>query len=103
LIVYHPINILEGEKQMIRSIRKNVQKNKKKSMAMALVLGLSASLALTGCSNNDSASSDKKADAAFHKTGLPIVDKQVTLNIVSPKAALAPDYSKMVRMVPLSH
>ncbi|PFN98593.1 ABC transporter substrate-binding protein [Bacillus sp. AFS076308] len=65
-------------------------------MAMALILGLSASLALTGCSNSDSASSEKKADTPFHKTGLPIVDKQVTLNIVSPKAALAPDYSKMV-------
>ncbi|WP_255286700.1 MULTISPECIES: ABC transporter substrate-binding protein [unclassified Bacillus (in: firmicutes)] len=81
---------------MLKSIKKNVQKNKKKSMAMALILGLSASLALTGCSNSDSASSEKKADTPFHKTGLPIVDKQVTLNIVSPKAALAPDYSKMV-------
>nr|WP_263326314.1 ABC transporter substrate-binding protein [Neobacillus sp. Marseille-Q6967] len=81
---------------MLKSIKKNVQRNKKKSMAMALVLGLSATLALTGCSNNDSASSEKKTETAFNKTGLPIVDKKVTLNFVSPKAALAPDYSEMV-------
>lgn len=70
-------------------------KNKKK-VSMALVLGLTASLALTGCTNNESAGSDKAEKVAFNETGLPIVDKQVTLNIVSPKAALAPDYSEMV-------
>lgn len=76
-------------------MKKGMVKNKKK-VSMALVLGLTASLALTGCTNNESAGSDKAEKVAFNKTGLPIVDKQVTLNIVSPKAALAPDYSEMV-------
>lgn len=76
-------------------MKKRMVKNKKK-VSMALVLGLTASLALTGCTNNESAGSDKAEKVAFNKTGLPIVDKQVTLNIVSPKAALAPDYSEMV-------
>ncbi|WHX99204.1 ABC transporter substrate-binding protein [Neobacillus sp. DY30] len=80
---------------MLKSMKKRMVKNKKK-VSMALVLGLTASLALTGCTNNESAGSDKAEKVAFNKTGLPIVDKQVTLNIVSPKAALAPDYSEMV-------
>jgi putative aldouronate transport system substrate-binding protein len=80
---------------MLKSMKKRMVKNKKK-VSMALVLGLTASLALTGCTNNESAGSDKAEKVAFNETGLPIVDKQVTLNIVSPKAALAPDYSEMV-------
>lgn len=76
-------------------MKKRMVKNKKK-VSMALVLGLTASLALTGCTNNESTGSDKAEKVAFNETGLPIVDKQVTLNIVSPKAALAPDYSEMV-------
>jgi putative aldouronate transport system substrate-binding protein len=80
---------------MLKSMKKRIVKNKKK-VSMALVLGLTASLALTGCTNNESAGSDKAEKVAFNETGLPIVDKQVTLNIVSPKAALAPDYSEMV-------
>jgi putative aldouronate transport system substrate-binding protein len=80
---------------MLKSMKKRMVKNKKR-VSMALVLGLTASLALTGCTNNESAGSDKAEKVAFNETGLPIVDKQVTLNIVSPKAALAPDYSEMV-------
>lgn len=80
---------------MLKSMKKRMVKNRKR-VSMALVLGLTASLALTGCTNNESAGSDKAEKVAFNETGLPIVDKQVTLNIVSPKAALAPDYSEMV-------
>jgi putative aldouronate transport system substrate-binding protein len=80
---------------MLKSMKKRMVKNKKK-VSMALVLGLTASLALTGCTNNETTGSDKAEKVAFNETGLPIVDKQVTLNIVSPKAALAPDYSEMV-------
>ncbi|AYA78460.1 ABC transporter substrate-binding protein [Bacillus sp. Y1] len=69
---------------------------KRSKASTILVVGLTATLALTGCTNNDSASSNNAEKVAFNKTGLPIVDKQVTLNIVSPKAALAPDYSEMV-------
>lgn len=78
---------------MLKSMRKRMKKSKTSTI---LVLGLTATLALTGCTNNDSASSNSAEKVAFNKTGLPIVDKQVTLNIVSSKAALAPDYSEMV-------
>lgn len=78
---------------MLKSMRKRMKKSKASTI---LVLGLTATLALTGCTNNDSASSDSAEKVTFNKTGLPIVDKQVTLNIVSSKAALAPDYSEMV-------
>ena len=33
--------------------------------------------------------------ANFNKTGLPIVNEQVSLRMVSPKAALAPEYTEM--------
>lgn len=78
---------------MLKSMRKRMKRSKASTI---LVVGLTATLALTGCTNNDSASSNNAEKVAFNKTGLPIVDKQVTLNIVSPKAALAPDYSEMV-------
>ncbi|USK47947.1 ABC transporter substrate-binding protein [Bacillus sp. CMF12] len=80
---------------MLKSMKKRMKSNKKK-VSMALVFGLSASLALTGCSNNDSAKTDPAEKAVFNETGLPIVDKKVTLHFVSPKAPLAPDYSEMV-------
>lgn len=81
---------------MIRSIKRSMERNKKKKMSMALVLGLSASLALSGCTSSESGKESKESAAAFNETGLPIVEKEVTLNFVSPKQPLAPDYSEMV-------
>ncbi|KIL45189.1 ABC transporter substrate-binding protein [Jeotgalibacillus soli] len=79
---------------MIRAMKRSIERNKKKKMSIALALGLSASFALTGCSSNES---EKEASAVpFNETGLPIVEKEVTLNFVSPKQPLAPDYSEMV-------
>ncbi|AOK92848.1 ABC transporter substrate-binding protein [Paenibacillus polymyxa] len=62
------------------------------------LLVLAGVFALSGCSGggeskNQAVNPDQ--DANFNKTGLPIVKEAVTLKMVSPKAALAPDYSKM--------
>lgn len=81
---------------MIRSIKRSMERNKKKKISMALALGLSASLALTGCTSNESGKESKEATTAFNESGLPIVEEEVTLNFVSPKQPLAPDYSEMV-------
>ena len=63
------------------------------------ILMLAGVFALSGCSGSGGESKDQVVnpdqDANFNKTGLPIVKEAVTLKMVSPKAALAPDYSKM--------
>lgn len=60
---------------------------------------LAGVFALSGCSGGGGESKNQTVnpdqDANFNKTGLPIVKEAVTLKMVSPKAALAPDYSKM--------
>ncbi|WP_413466013.1 ABC transporter substrate-binding protein [Metabacillus litoralis] len=72
------------------------RKNKKK-LVMALAFGLSTSLALTGCTSSEAGKESENAEViSFNETGLPIVEKEVTLNFVSPKQPLAPDYSEMV-------
>jgi len=81
---------------MIRSIKRKMERNKKKKMSIVLALGLSASLALTGCSSSESGKESKESAVAFNESGLPIVEEEVTLNFVSPKQPLAPDYSEMV-------
>ncbi|MBO3287191.1 ABC transporter substrate-binding protein [Paenibacillus sp. FSL M8-0228] len=63
------------------------------------ILMLAGVFALSGCSGGGGESKNQTVnpdqDANFNKTGLPIVKEAVTLKMVSPKAALAPDYSKM--------
>jgi putative aldouronate transport system substrate-binding protein len=63
------------------------------------ILMLAGMFALSGCSGGGGESKNQTVnpdqDANFNKTGLPIVKEAVTLKMVSPKAALAPDYSKM--------
>ncbi|WP_336078411.1 ABC transporter substrate-binding protein [Paenibacillus sp. 203] len=63
------------------------------------ILMLAGVFALSGCSGGGGESKNQAVnpdqDANFNKTGLPIVKEAVTLKMVSPKAALAPDYSKM--------
>ncbi|MCM3575589.1 ABC transporter substrate-binding protein [Mesobacillus subterraneus] len=75
---------------MQRAIRRN---RKRKITSMALTIGLGASLLLTGCKSEEAGA--KKDEAPFNETGLPIVDKEVTIEIVSSKAPLAPDYEEM--------
>lgn len=77
----------------------------KKTGSMAVGVVLAASLMLSACtgsngnqeSNNGNAGNGAaaEAEANFNKEGLPIVNEKVTLSIVSPKAALAPEYNEM--------
>lgn len=66
-----------------------------KSSAIWIV---SAALVLSACSNGNGSNnqgSDPSKKVAFHQTGLPIVDETVTLKMVAPKSALAPEFSEM--------
>ena len=54
------------------------------------------SLALSACSGGTDAAVDDESSAfGFNETGLPIVDKTLTLSIAGEKASLAPDYNEM--------
>jgi putative aldouronate transport system substrate-binding protein len=68
-------------------------KNMKKLFSIGTTVMLSASLVLAGCQSKETTSDKEKVD--FTETGLPIVKNKVSLNIVAPKAPLAPDYSEM--------
>ncbi|OKP89847.1 ABC transporter substrate-binding protein [Paenibacillus sp. P32E] len=63
------------------------------------ILVLAGAFALSGCSGNGNGSKNQAKspdqEANFNKTGLPIVKEVVSLRMVSPKAALAPEYSEM--------
>ncbi|NMP11612.1 ABC transporter substrate-binding protein [Paenibacillus polymyxa] len=63
------------------------------------MLMLAGVFVLSGCSGGGGESKNQTVnpdqDANFNKTGLPIVKEAVALKMVSPKAALAPEYSKM--------
>lgn len=71
----------------------------RKSIGITLGMILSIGVVMAGCSNSkDSdpkASSSAKADSEVSKDGLPIVKNKITLKMVAPKAALAPDYGEM--------
>lgn len=71
----------------------------KSILKSAGIVMLAGAFAISGCSGggSDSKNQAENADqeANFNQTGLPIVKEAVTLKMVSPKAALAPDYSKM--------
>ncbi|HBU83893.1 MAG TPA: ABC transporter substrate-binding protein [Paenibacillus sp.] len=58
------------------------------------ILMMAGAFALSGCSG-DSKNQSENSAASFNKTGLPIVNEPVSLKMVSPKAALAPEYSQM--------
>ncbi len=54
------------------------------------------SLALTACgSSSDAAVDDESSEFGFNETGLPIVEKSLTLSIAGEKSSLAPDYNDM--------
>lgn len=63
------------------------------------ILVLAGAFALSGCSgngngtNNQAENSNQKDN--FNATGLPVVNKPVSLRMVAPKAALAPEFSEM--------
>ncbi|MGW9527946.1 ABC transporter substrate-binding protein [Paenibacillus terrae] len=63
------------------------------------ILILAGAFALSGCSGGGGESKNQAVnpdqDTNFNKTGLPIVKEAVSLKMVSPKAALAPNYSEM--------
>ncbi|RBW70861.1 ABC transporter substrate-binding protein [Bacillus taeanensis] len=56
---------------------------------------LSSALLLGACSSNETSNKKEETKVAFNETGLPIVEEKITLNFVSPKAPLAPNYNKM--------
>lgn len=62
------------------------------------ILMLAGVFALSGCSDgggSKNVAENPDREANFNQTGLPIVNEPVTLKMVSPKAALAPEYSEM--------
>ena len=62
----------------------------------SLVLSVGLSTILAGCSSSKNVSeTTKKVNVKMNATGLPIVDKKVTLNFVSPKSPLAPNFGDM--------
>jgi len=75
----------------------------KRKWSGVLGAALTVSLALSGCGASDNGKdgggkdSSAKSDnaAAVNKTGLPIVSEKLTLDMVAPKAALAPDFGSM--------
>ncbi|MET3849044.1 ABC transporter substrate-binding protein [Paenibacillus sp. OAE614] len=72
---------------------------KKTVFKSAGILMLAGAFAISGCSSSSGGTKQQAKnpdqDANFNKTGLPIVNDAVSLKMVSPKAALAPEYSKM--------
>jgi putative aldouronate transport system substrate-binding protein len=67
----------------------------KKGLNFFSAVMLSSVLLLTACTSNETSNKQKESKSAFNKTGLPIVNESITLNFVSPKAPLAPNYNEM--------
>ncbi|WDH97752.1 ABC transporter substrate-binding protein [Paenibacillus urinalis] len=59
------------------------------------ILLLSGAIVISGCSGGSGDSNNTEQAVDFNKTGLPIVEETISLKMVSPKAALAPEYSEM--------
>lgn len=68
---------------------------KRKSWSLVLFSVLIGSLLLLSACQSEAGSEEKKDAAEFNEEGLPIVEDQVTLEFVSPKAPLAPNYNEM--------
>jgi putative aldouronate transport system substrate-binding protein len=65
-------------------------------LTKSLVISIGLSTVLAGCSSSKNVSDvSKKVNVKMNPTGLPIVDKKVTLNFVSPKSPLAPNFGDM--------
>jgi putative aldouronate transport system substrate-binding protein len=67
---------------------------KKKALVLVLTALMVSTTAFSGCSSKK-ASPNSGTDSNVNVTGLPIVKNKVTLKMVSPKAALAPEYNEM--------
>ncbi|AIQ31425.1 MULTISPECIES: ABC transporter substrate-binding protein [Paenibacillus] len=64
------------------------------------IVMLAGAFAISGCSGNgnganNQAGNNQNQETNFNQTGLPIVNKTVSLRMVSPKASLAPEFSEM--------
>lgn len=62
------------------------------------ILMLAGVFALSGCAGgggSKNATENRDKEVQLNPTGLPIVNEPVTLRMVSPKAALAPEFSEM--------
>lgn len=65
-------------------------------LGAAVAASVILSLVLTGCgSTPDAALEDESSAFGFNETGLPIVDKPLTLSIAGEKASLTPDYNEL--------
>jgi putative aldouronate transport system substrate-binding protein len=64
-----------------------------KNMSLVLLSGLS--ILLVACGNTPVSSSETLADLGYNPSGLPIVQKTVEYDIISPKNALAINYNEM--------
>ncbi|MBM7505892.1 ABC transporter substrate-binding protein [Agromyces aurantiacus] len=68
----------------------------RRRIAPAAAAGVILALALAACSGPQEATvDDRSSEYGFNETGLPIVDKALTLTIAGEKASLAPDYNEM--------
>src|SRR5918995_3847419 len=70
----------------------------RRTARLTSAVAASAALALTlsACgSGSDAALDDESSAFGFQETGLPIVEKPLTLSIAGEKASLAPDYNDM--------
>lgn len=63
------------------------------------IVVLAGAFVLSGCSGNGNGSKNQAEnpdqEANFNATGLPIVNEAVSLRMVAPKAALAPEFTEM--------
>jgi putative aldouronate transport system substrate-binding protein len=73
-----------------------IERRTRGRVAGGVAAALALALALTGCGNgNADDTADKSDEFGFQPTGLPIVEKQLTLTIAGEKSSLAPDYNEM--------
>ena len=77
-------------------MRRHTDRGGTTRLGAAVAASAILSLVLTGCgSGTDAAVDDESSAFGFQETGLPIVEKPLTLSIAGEKASLAPDYNDM--------
>lgn len=77
-------------------MRRHTDRGGTARLGSAVAAAAILSLVLSGCgSSPDTALDDQSSEFGFNETGLPIVDKPLTLSIAGEKSSLAPDYNDM--------